>query len=64
MTKDFAKMTKNELKAYLLTNRGDQEAFYAYIDKLQASTVIASHSSLDTESLKSIIEEIRKTEKE
>lgn len=29
---DFEKMTRAELKAYMLENRSDDEAFHAYID--------------------------------
>jgi hypothetical protein len=32
MKPDFEKMTRAELKAYMLENRSDDEAFHAYID--------------------------------
>jgi len=33
---DFQAMTQKDLHAYVLAHRHDQEAFYAYIDKLYA----------------------------
>jgi len=37
MTKpDFAKMTKAELRAYVLEHRDDAEAFHVLMDKLSA----------------------------
>ncbi|MBW4596257.1 MAG: hypothetical protein KME46_25965 [Brasilonema angustatum HA4187-MV1] len=36
MTKpDFESMTKEELRAYFIVNRDDNEAFYAYMDKVR-----------------------------
>ena len=34
---DFNSMTLDEAKRYFLGHRDDQEAFYAYMDKLHAS---------------------------
>jgi hypothetical protein len=34
---DFAAMTLYEAKRYFLAHRDDQEAFHAYMDKLQTS---------------------------
>jgi hypothetical protein len=34
---DFAAMTLDEAKRYFLAHRNDQEAFHAYMDKLQTS---------------------------
>ncbi len=34
---DYASMTLDEAKRYFLEHRNDQEAFYAYMDKLHAS---------------------------
>ena len=31
---NFKTMTSQELKAYLLSHRDDDEAFYAYVDKV------------------------------
>ena len=33
MKPDFSAMTRKELRVYLLTNRDDQDAFYAYVDR-------------------------------
>jgi hypothetical protein len=33
----FAQMTKAELRAYVLDNRDDQEAFYALADRISSS---------------------------
>lgn len=35
-TPDFTTMSRRDLHAYVLAHREDQEAFYAYIDKLHA----------------------------
>jgi hypothetical protein len=34
---NFASMTLDEAKRYFLDHRNDQDAFHAYMDKLQAS---------------------------
>ena len=34
---DYASMTLDEAKRYFLEHRNDQEAFYAYMDKLRVS---------------------------
>lgn len=34
---DFTAMTLDEAKRYFLEHRNDQDAFYAYMDKLHAS---------------------------
>lgn len=33
---DFQAMSQQELQAYVLAHRNNQEAFYAYVDKLHA----------------------------
>jgi hypothetical protein len=33
---DFRTMSRKDLHAYVLAHRDDQEAFYAYVDKLHA----------------------------
>jgi hypothetical protein len=33
---DFKSMSQKDLHTYVLTHREDQEAFYAYVDKLHA----------------------------
>jgi hypothetical protein len=42
MTPEFDKMTRDELRAYVLQNRHDQEAFYKLVDRLQ----IDSHNQV------------------
>ena len=34
---DYESMTLEEAKRYFLSHRGDQQAFYVYMDKLDAS---------------------------
>lgn len=34
---DYASMTLDEAKQYFLEHRGDQDAFYSYMDKLHDS---------------------------
>lgn len=36
MKPDFNAMTRKELRAYILEHRNDDEAFYAYMDKVNA----------------------------
>lgn len=36
MKSDFQAMSRKELRAYILQHRDDDEAFYAYMDKVQA----------------------------
>jgi hypothetical protein len=33
---NFQEMSRNELRAYVLAHREDQEAFYAYVDRLNS----------------------------
>ena len=58
---DFEKMTRAELKAYMLENRSDDEAFHAYID-LYTSTPSEIYSGGPEEVemlIKKKVEEIR-----
>lgn len=36
MKPDFAAMSRKELRAYLLSHREDEEAFFAYVDRSEA----------------------------
>jgi hypothetical protein len=57
MTKpDFAAMDKQQLKAYVLEHREDDEAFYALADRIQAQPGIEITSM---EQLRQLIEEKR-----
>ncbi|MEH1780253.1 MAG: hypothetical protein V7L26_14245 [Nostoc sp.] len=44
MTPDYESMSKEELRAYVLINRDNQEAFYAYMDKLRESSRVKCDS--------------------
>lgn len=33
MKLDFSTMSRKELRAYVLAHRGDEEAFFAYVDR-------------------------------
>lgn len=52
MTKaNFQAMTKQELRAYVLEHRDDQEAFYALADKLREEPGIEINSTLQLHEL-------------
>ncbi len=53
---NFQAMTKEELRAYVLEHRDDQEAFYAFADKLRETPGIEIHSM---EQLQQLIEDKR-----
>ena len=36
--KDFDKMTKAELRAYIVAHTNDQEAFYKFVDRFKADS--------------------------
>jgi len=36
MKPDFDKMSKTDLRAYMLAHRNDNEAFYQFVDRLKA----------------------------
>ena len=48
---DFNAMTLDEAKRYFLLHRDDQEAFYAYMDKLHASgrAIVVDPTNPDSE---------------
>ena len=48
---DFNAMTLDEAKRYFLEHRDDQEAFYAYMDKLRASgrAIVIDPTDLESE---------------
>lgn len=60
MNTDFQTMTKIELRDYLLKHREDQQAFYAYMDKLANEPILAVHSLSDSKPLGDVITEVRK----
>lgn len=44
---DFQSMSRKDLHVYVLTHREDQEAFYAYVDKLHAEATWIEMPALD-----------------
>ena len=62
---DFKAMTSQELKSYVLSHRDDDEAFYAYVDKVnerQDRVVYPPLNSLeDMEKYPEFIEQLRQT---
>jgi hypothetical protein len=61
MKPDFENMTRAEFRAYILENRNDDEAFYAYIDRFASTpTEIYSGGPEEVEMLiKKKIEELK-----
>ena len=60
MKPNFSALSKTELKNYILAHRDDQEAFYAYMDKLANEPVLAVHSLSDSEPLTDVINRVKK----
>lgn len=58
---DFSTMSRAELRAYVLEHRDDDDAFYAFADKLNASPGIKIQSM---EHFAQLIEERLKANKE
>ncbi|WP_298910952.1 hypothetical protein [uncultured Nostoc sp.] len=60
---NFQAMSQKELQAYVLAHRDDQEAFYAYLDKLHAEAnwveMPPLQSSEDLENYPEFIERVR-----
>lgn len=49
---DYASMTLDEAKRYFLANRHNQEAFFAYMDKLHAGrTIVIDPTEPESETL-------------
>ena len=48
---DYASMTLDEAKRYFLANRHNQEAFFAYMDKLEQSrrAIVIDPTDLESE---------------
>ncbi|MBO1346349.1 MAG: hypothetical protein EBE86_002600 [Hormoscilla sp. GUM202] len=40
MKPNFQRMTKKDLRAYVLAHRDDDEAFYAYVDKMHEAKAV------------------------
>ncbi len=64
---DFKTMSQKELHSYVLTNREDNEAFYAYVDKLHAEAtwieMPALQSVEDKSNYPEFIEHVNKSNK-
>jgi hypothetical protein len=62
---DFNTMSRQELHAYVLANREDQEAFYVYVDKLHAEATWVEMPPLqspeDLEHYPDFLEHLRKS---
>lgn len=62
---DFKTMSQKDLHAYVLAHRDDQEAFYAYVDKLHAEAtwieMPALESVADLENYPEFVEHLRKS---
>jgi hypothetical protein len=58
-------MTKSELRAYVIAHQEDQEAFYAFADRLQAqpNRVVYPASMTPEEIKKVILERIQQKQK-
>ncbi|OUL36592.1 hypothetical protein BV372_06400 [Nostoc sp. T09] len=62
MTKpNFVKMSKSELKRYLLEHRNDTEAFYALMDKINAEPNQKFYTVDEADILQELIEAKRDT---
>jgi len=61
---NFKAMSQKDLQAYVLAHRDDQEAFYAYIDKLHAEATWIEmpplESAEDLDNYPEFVERIRK----
>jgi hypothetical protein len=62
---DFTAMSRKDLHAYVLAHREDQEAFYAYVDKLHAEASWVEMPPLqspeDLENYPDFLEHIRRS---
>lgn len=63
MTLNFKDMNQKELREYVLAHRDDNEAFYAYVDKVNAQRNRTKHAPLksinDLENYPEFIEKLR-----
>ncbi|WP_373525877.1 hypothetical protein [Nostoc sp.] len=62
---NFQAMSQKELHAYVLAHRDDQEAFYAYVDKLHAEATWVEMPPLqspeDLENYPEFLERVRRS---
>jgi len=63
MKPNFNEMNKKELRTYVLAHRDDNEAFYAYMDKINAEGNRVTHPPLksleDMENYPEFLEKLR-----
>ncbi|NJK77017.1 MAG: phenylacetate--CoA ligase [Microcoleus sp. SU_5_6] len=63
MKPNFQEMSKKELRKYVLAHRDDNEAFYAYVDKINAEGNRVTHPPLksldDIENYPEFLEKLR-----
>jgi hypothetical protein len=63
MKPNFNEMSKKELRTYVLAHRDDNEAFYAYVDKINAEENRVTYPPLksleDMENYPEFIEKLR-----
>ncbi len=64
MKPNFQAMSREKLRNYIKENRDDQEAFYAYMDKLATEPILAIHSPSDQESLSEIIMKVNQKDQQ
>jgi hypothetical protein len=61
---NFQEMSRKELRAYVLAHRDDDEAFYAYVDKINKDGNRTEHPPLksmeDMENYPEFIEKLRR----
>ncbi len=64
MKPNFKEMSRKQLRAYVLAHRDDDEAFYAYVDKINSEGNRVKHPPLksidDIENYPEFIEKLRK----
>ncbi|MEG4441922.1 hypothetical protein QUB47_06295 [Microcoleus sp. AT9_B5] len=64
MKPNFNEMSKKELRNYVLAHRDDDEAFYAYVDKINAEGNRVTHPPLksleDMENYPEFLEKLRR----
>jgi hypothetical protein len=64
MKKDFKAMSRSDLKAYVLANSSDTEAFHELVDRFNASPNIKQYAPEDAERFSEIYEEHQKQRRE
>ncbi|MEA5509696.1 hypothetical protein VB715_07955 [Crocosphaera sp. UHCC 0190] len=63
MKSKFQMMTMEELKKYVLENRGDQAAFQALMDRVDAQPKNELYGSVNAEEFSTLLEQHRRFQK-